>query len=234
MNRLYVIVAALLVAAISCSPLKAQQLNWSGVYFGLHGGISVLDAQLDVSVPGVGSIFNQDGISGRDLIGGGQIGFDYKPSSIPALFGVYAQGSWRIQAEDHVTMLPTVPVELMRASVNDRFKLGARLGAITSGNSLVYVGAHYAWANADLSFVNGTITDGDTRQQGRGFNLGLEVPVSSQVTLGLQYDFTRYDAVSVLNVNGTGLDIGLTPNTHEAVVRVNWRPQIGQTVTPLK
>jgi opacity protein-like surface antigen len=219
------IIAGLLLLGLGGTALAqdAKGPFQTGAYVGVHGGYQIGASELDLNAPApVGSILNIDGLSSRGTVYGVHGGIDYRFSGSPWLLGVVAQWD-EGDAEFDVSTGLGGGFNILHASISPTWKAGGRVG-YAYGNALVYAG--YAFANADLSITSGLAPGFAINRSMTGHNpfVGIEIATTSFVTVGLQYDYHKYNTEELLNgAFGPGVNLDLDTDVHSFTARVNLR-----------
>ena len=131
---------------------------------------------------------------------GVRIGFDKRIGDGPIVAGLLVEGAMS-DSKDYSTGFSTTPASYtfirgLDKSVALRGRLGISPG---SGRGLIYVTGGVAYADIDHDFVttNGansfTMTDDDKWQLGGQIGGGGELYLTDNISLGLEYLYSRYD-----------------------------------------
>lgn len=218
LRRLLIAVAASVCMSFTASADGPKGFQ-TGVYIGVNGGYQIGATELDLNATGFGSIANIDGLSTRGITYGVHGGFDFRVSGTPFLIGLV--GSYqRGEAEHDISIMGG---NILSAAIEPTWKAGARAGYVLPNGSLVYAG--YQFAKADMTVSSplfGTISrslDGDN------ILAGVEIPVTDFATVGLQYDWTRYDSTNLLPASAAPFNLDAATEVHAVTARVNIRLQ---------
>lgn len=218
----------LLVAAavLACSACKSgaqelKQMNWTGPYIGIGAGYQMGATKADLSVPAT-SIVGVDGLSSQGCTLSVQGGYDYKFGSSPLLVGVFGQYNPKAgcDASFSASLFGT---DVLTASIDNEWRIGGRVGMVTTGNMLLYAGAFYA--HGDLNWTLGSgpgAKAGSAGMGGKGLLLGLELPLNPVLSLAVEASWTGYDSVGY-SVGGSG-HLGLDTNTQGVIAKLNFHP----------
>ena len=131
---------------------------------------------------------------------GARIGFDQRIGDGPIVAGLLVEGALS-DSEEYSTGFSTTPasytfVRGIDKSVALRGRLGVSPG---SGRGLLYVTGGVAYADIDHDFVTTntansfTMTDDDDWQLGGQIGAGGELYLTNNISLGLEYLYSRYD-----------------------------------------
>lgn len=142
---------------------------------------------------------------------GVRIGFDKRIGDGPIVAGLLVEGAMS-EAEEYSTGFSTTPasytfVRGVDKSVALRGRLGISPG---SGRGLLYVTGGVAYADIDHDFVttNGansfTMTDDDKWRLGGQIGGGGELYLTDNISLGLEYLYSRYDDDDAYVLVGAG------------------------------
>jgi outer membrane immunogenic protein len=208
------VLALLSIPAIAADlPLPAEPVevvavpayDWSGVYVGAHGGYSFGEADID----GIGTIDDFDG----GLVGG-QVGFNWQFNMF--VVGVEGDASWTFAETDFGIGLVNVEVE-----ENWTASARGRLG-LAFNRFLVYGTGGAGWidVDADASFAGVDIGGDSNTHFGWVAGGGGEALVTPNVSVGIEYLHSEYDAetynIACAAVDGDG-------STDVVRGRVNWK-----------
>ena len=175
---------------------------------------------------------------------GARMGYDWQFGNIVA--GVLGEAV-RTDVKDSVTAFSGTPAAYtMRRDLNGLLAARARVGYAV-GNTLPYVTGGYAWGDVDRSFSTtntaNTFTevsdDDDNRTDGWQLGGGVEQKITENVSLGLEYLYTRLDddgytirasggpaGGPFTSVNGAGTDFNRTSdefNIHSVRMAATYR-----------
>ncbi len=220
--------AALAFASFAVAPAQAAG-PWTGIYLGGHvGGIwgTVDTTQVFKNSAFIdsanGSTFD---FKPNGVIGGLQFGYNYQMSSW--VFGLEVSGSesdfdqTRLRSPDDVT---TVQSEWNASAA-------ARAGYVYNQNSLIYVKGGYAIADVQHSVMDTVGTGGDVGRFGTNDNqdgwtagAGFEHMLSSDVSFGIEYDYTDLGTTSHSVSPGAVNDIDAKLQTVSARLNWHWNP----------
>ncbi len=214
-------------ALVSATPALAAG-SWTGIYLGGHaGGVwgDVDTTKVGETGPGVdfdsfaaGSTFD---FSPNGVLGGAQIGYLYQMNNL--VFGIEVSGS--LSDYDSTQLHGWDDVK----SVSSDWNAAATLRAGWAfGNSLAYIKGGYAMAdlehgNVDSSGGNTGAYSSSENHDGWTAGGGFEHMISSDVSLGLEYDYYDFgnkDHVGTVGAATITHDIDLT--LHTVTARLNW------------
>lgn len=191
-------VAALLggPALAADMPLKAPQAapvyGWGGVYF-------------------AGSLGGAWGKIDDHVVFPGFVGFDsdfhHKPSSVIAGAHVGIQQQWGplvlgAEASFNATALqsgplPGVSPEVQTARINDYFTATGKVGFVFSNQWMAYVRGGYANGEVGMTIINtsngNVVEPSHRREDGWTLGGGIDYRVSSNVLVGVNYEFVRFN-----------------------------------------
>jgi opacity protein-like surface antigen len=217
-------VAALVGTALLASPAAAQSVQphvkafGTGIFLGVNAGYQIATNELDLNATGTGSLFNVDSIGARGVIAGAQGGFDYRFANTPFLIRFLGSWQWG-DADASVSLTGT---QLAGMSIKPDWKVGAGLGYVLDDRALVYAG--YQWAQGNLSVTVPALATKISRDlDGGNLFAGLEYAITKNVTVGLQYDWTRFDTENLLPASTAPLALNVDTDVHAVTARVNFR-----------
>jgi opacity protein-like surface antigen len=221
MKRIMFAVLAYLAFAI---PAQAQLVSkptfQTGLYLGVNGGYQVGTNELDLNTAGPGSLLNLDGLSTRGVVYGAHGGFDFRIANSPFLVGIV--GSYQFGEAEFDISSAALGVNVLHATIEPTWKVGGRVGYVLGNGSMIYGG--YQYANAKLGITSGLVP-GSLSYDLTGHNpfIGIELPITDFVTVGMQYDYTKYDTERLASFGPLNLD--LDAEVHAVSARVNVRLQ---------
>lgn len=207
--------AALTVALFAAAPAFATDLggskgstnytpdespvNWTGIYIGGQIGYGNANHELTVQRyddEAVEDIAGLDGINSRGFIGGGTVGFDKQMGRFVAgVFGTYDFSN--IKSGAYIADFADASIEK-----NDEWSVGARAGLLVNPRTLVYLLAAYSQTGYDFK---GELADGggsfakNVTFDGVAVGGGIEVAMTPNVFLGLEYRHTFYDSETIFD-----------------------------------
>ncbi len=146
------------------------------VYVGVHGGKSMASTDI-TNGP---STFSLDGLGSQGYVGGVHGGVDIGMPKSAFFVGAFAGWDWQNTAF-------TVAPGNFKASMGDSWYVGARAGVVTHGTK-IYVLSAYRQTDVATSVATLTIP----KAKGFDLGLGIEVPLSNNVSLGLEGVRTQY------------------------------------------
>ena len=174
-------------------------------YVGVHGGYSIGSTEVGIS----GSPLAIDGLSSHGLAGGIHAGLDTQLPGTQLVLGVFADYTWQDVAFE-------VKPNLLKATLGDSWTVGGRAG-IQMGNALPYVLVGYTGTKSDTSFAGTSIASPDLRGWTGG--AGIELKLSSMLSLAGEYRYTKYDSENLFGV------VDLQTESHSVMARLNVRLQ---------
>jgi outer membrane immunogenic protein len=213
-------------ALVSATPALAAG-PWTGIYLGGHAGGTWGDVDT-TKVGETGSVFFDDFANGstfdfspNGVLGGAQIGYLYQMNNL--VFGIEVSGSFSDYDSTQLHNWDDVK------SVSSDWNAAATLRAGWAfGNSLAYIKGGYAMADLEHGSVD--TSGGDTgfyesseNHDGWTAGGGFEHMISSDVSLGLEYDYYDFgnkDHVGTVGAATITHDIDLT--LHTVTARLNW------------
>lgn len=167
------------VASDDTSP---PRVVWSGIHFGVHGGMDLSSTKL--SVPGAGSL---DSLGGNGGAYGIHAGIDHQIAGTVLVLGIGGDYTWSdSDFRVNVTGLPTA----LRAGIDESWAAWGRVG-IDTGRVMPYVLAGYSEADASASVLGTSL--GSVTMSGWLAGGGFEWAMSNGVFLGAEYRFTKFD-----------------------------------------
>ena len=198
------------------APAMAQN---TGIYIGVNGGYQMGSTEVDLNVPAV-SLLNIDGLASKGMTGGVQGGFDYRFPRSPFVLGVFAEYNPLGEADFSITTGLGGGINIVSSTMDNEMKGGLRLGYVTGSNALIYVGGFISKSDLKWSLVNGALT-GSEDLKGKGFVAGIQVPLASNISGGIQYSYTQYDTVSY-TLGGGPLKLDLDTEVQAVTGRLNF------------
>lgn len=227
MTKKYLLASiGLSLALAAAAPATAG--SWTGIYLGGHAGGLWGDVDTTkVGETGGGVLFDDFSngstfdFSPNGVLGGAQIGYLYQMNNL--VFGIEVSGSFSDYDSTQLHNWDDVK------SVSSDWNAAATLRAGWAfGNSLAYIKGGYAMA--DLEHGNVDSSGGDTGSYSSSENHdgwtaggGFEHMISSDVSLGLEYDYYDFgnkDHVGTVGAATITHDIDLT--LHTVTARLNW------------
>jgi outer membrane immunogenic protein len=222
--------AASVALGISGGAAQATPFDWSGIYFGVHGGMESGDATGSAGISGLFTacvfvclveddpyaVDAQETYRAQGAFGGAQIGADFVNNSF--LLGVVGDFSWSGMSGDGTLAGITIfdKYDLWTADIATDVKwtstIRARAGMIGNQNTLAYVTGGLAIANVDStlgytffpgsSLELGESTVNNTTRYGWTVGAGLEHPLTENVTIGLEYLYTDLGSWNIYEWSG--------------------------------
>jgi outer membrane immunogenic protein len=186
-------------------PVPLPGISWTGIYVGGHAGYAWSDAHwLTNHVDGVGPCLNGNFITPCDPVdsktsgfaGGGQVGGRWQTGAW--VFGV--EGTWTgVDLVDTRTSV-LLPGQLnYYTKIRDTYTATGQVGYAWN-RSLVYVKGGYAGARLALNSITvpgGTTGPVNVNANGWTIGGGFEYSVTSNLSLGIEYNHLRLDADDV-------------------------------------
>jgi len=205
-------------------------LTWSGFYIGGHLGGAWSDVSwADVTL--TGEPVKNDG---SGFIGGGQIGYNVQAGNI--VFGIEATLSGSNLGDDYRSVVN--PVVTYSTDVNWIGTVAGRLG-VAHDRFLAYVKAGWATANIEVAGNNPGFPDAfsiDDRRNGWVIGGGLEVMVSRNLSLGIEYNHIDLGSASYVGTTRAGIPFTIRDvdmDVQSVTARVNFKFG-GDHARPLK
>lgn len=208
-------------------------VNWTGFYVGVQGGYGNANHNLTLRAHDDGfeypeegdpvlvhgediDLLNFDGVNSHGAIGGGRIGFDWARGRL--LFGAFAEYNFsNMETEVSGLALGGMKFGLEK---DDEWSVGGRIGYIAAPRTLVYVLAAYTQTEYNvtgLDVIGASLpSEGSSFSTGATFDGitvggGVELALTGNVFLGLEYQHTFYGEEDILkaHVDGEGgLSVG--------------------------
>jgi len=185
-------------------------INWTGGYVGLGvGGGATCN---DISFTGM----SLDCVGGQGFIGDVILGYDWQLGSrwvVGARIGAAYQ--------DLETSAVAAPFALT-AEPEWVGTMSLRAGLLPNESTLLYAIGGYSYLDSYTVSITGVGTFKQRYNSGWHIGGGAEVFVSPSFTIGGEYLYTDHGSSS-WGVSG----LSVSPSTHTAMFRMNWRPQSG-------
>ena len=179
-----------------------------------------------------------DGLATSSFTFGGRLGADVQFKGTPFVVGAfvdYARGKAEFDADVRMPFdkgKTSALVNVLNLGVEPNWGVGGRAGVVLYNSALLYGGYMYRWADVEAGGLGLKAFDRDLVSVKRDLHghvllAGLEVPITERITLGLEYQYTRYDTVNLLPVDcckgaeGTRLD--LDAENHAFMARLTLR-----------
>lgn len=173
--------------------------RWGGLYIGAHVGGAWSDNDWsDVSLTGEPVSFSKSGV-----IGGVHAGVQHQFGNIVAGVEVTYSGL-NLESDTRSVVNPSV---VYTSGVRDLFTVSGRLG-IDAGQWMPYVKAGYANGRIQSSGVNPLIPDSfsqSNREGGYVLGLGVDFKLSSNLLLGLEYDYVKLNGGGLSGTTAVGI-----------------------------
>ena len=186
--------------------------TWSGFYFGVNAGYGWGDAEWQFQPPGnffgpAGTTFSTDPRVG---LVGGHAGVLIQRGHFVAGIEVSYDAAWL--KDTVVGPVPVFPNDTFKTEINDLLLIVGRLG-VAMNNFLLYGKAGFASSNVELSGLSGVPVAGvtfnkDERLTGWTVGAGLEWMLSSNIILGVEYNYVHLDN-EAFNLRTGGTVVGL-------------------------
>lgn len=181
------------------------KLNWSGFYFGIHGGYSAANGEI---VTGGGSL---DGLSATGMIGGLTAGADWQVPGSALVLGARGGYTW---SDAQFTLGP------FAARMDDGWHADGRIG-FAMGTALPYVFGGYGKTNTSLVLGGPAVSGPDLEGWRAGGGVEWRLPAMGtgyvNPTLALEYMHRNFDDIAL----GGGAKLDITDQTFMG--RVNLR-----------
>ena len=193
--------------------------SWTGFYFGVHaGGAGQTVDWADISL--TGERVDNDGTG---FIGGGQAGYNFQSGNV--VFGVEASISGTTLDDSHRSLVSPVTVRY-NTDISTIATVTGRLG-IVADRALFYVKGGWAGANVGISGTNTGIPDSfsiDDWRNGWTVGGGVEMKVTRNVSLGLEYSYIDLGSENYTGITATALPFAITDHDtqiHSVTARLN-------------
>lgn len=199
------VVMALLLLSASAAQAQQKAQPFAGVSISVGGSLNRSGAEVDLSVPGPGSIINLDGLGLDGATGFVQANFDVAIGK--ARVGAFARYDG-IGEQTFDLSIPVASLSILSASIEKEMKFGPRFGWVFGDSLFAYVGAYYAQGDLNWSLLNGALTD-SKRMTGYGALVGLEwIPIKEmpQFFTALEAGRTKWNDVDY-DLGGATLSI---------------------------
>jgi len=204
--------------------------SWAGWYIGLHAGVNWQQGHNTPSA-NYGATLTT---SSTGFIGGGQIGYNVQAGNI--VFGIEATLSGSNLGDDYRSVVN--PVVTYSTDVNWIGTVAGRLG-VAHDRFLAYVKAGWATANIEVAGNNPGFPDAfsiDDRRNGWVIGGGLEVLVSRNLSLGIEYNHIDLGSASYVGTTRAGIPFTIRDvdmDVQSVTARVNFKFG-GDHARPLK
>ncbi|WP_322419108.1 outer membrane protein [Mesorhizobium huakuii] len=161
----------------------APTYNWTGFYVGgaLGAGTAVHDLGVDLG----GGALDLNGVGSEGVLGEASIGYDYDFDSWVA--GVQLDGSY-----SGIRSKLEIPGGSIKLYNDYGFDALARVGAKVNESTLAYVIGGYSYQHFNLHASDPLGDIVDWNKSGFTVGGGLETAVSSNMTVGLEYRYSRF------------------------------------------
>lgn len=232
MRKIKAVFAAIVMSVGAAGGAQAQSYDWSGFYFGGHVGYSWANSDYTLTNAVGPENFSHDP---NGWMGGAHVGLQKQWSNVVA--GVEVSWSATDLSDSQTAVLQ--PGRVRQIDIDSLFTITGRLG-LTFNDWLVYAKGGYANADIDTFAINpATNVSGSTsgREHGWTIGTGLEKALTSNLILGVEYNFVR------LNVSGrSGIATDATPfaysdhdtDIHSVVARLSYKFGSERSYAPLK
>lgn len=175
------------------APAKAS--TWTGCYVGGSAGLATTSTEI-----GIGP-FSLDGVASHGGKVAGVLGCDMKLSTSPVVLGVFGEYG---TANNEFTVNPG----LFSAKFGNYYGVGARVGYSLNG-AMPYLLA--AWMHSDVTWSAGSSIL-PSSFAGYAYGLGIEIPVSRNLSWGVEGRSTHFQAENVgpVSIQPTELSVMAT------------------------
>lgn len=211
-------------AAMAVSNIESPALSWNGVYMGMHIGGGV--GQAHFSDPFAPSLFG-DSVRTPIFLGGGQLGYNWRPQRMPWLFGIEGAASGFDSSGTFTGMAFSGFYLSQNCCVRPKMiaTVTGRVGTLMGSKceSLVYVKGGPGWIQNKVDLAtNGfllmpSVTSTTYSKWGITFGGGIEQALTPAWTLGLEYDYLQFSDVSIQVPTSLLLDIFATEHPVKVV-----------------
>jgi outer membrane immunogenic protein len=204
---------------------EPTRFSWTGFYVGGHLGGAWGDTGYNHVQPTL-LLDERLELSSSGFMGGGQIGYQ-------AQFGNWVMGlefSYSATEMEETVVSAAVLDRSRSMSISDLFMASVRLGT-TWDRWHAYVKGGYASAEVDIRsnvISTGIVTSGSSDREG-GWNLGagLEYAISSNLILGMQYDYVSLNTSDRLDTERPGFVLqdhrSIDADIHAVTARLSWK-----------
>lgn len=188
---------------------SGEVVNWTGFYIGVQGGYGNANHKLsaeeycvtDGNEPNVDALGTIDGINSHGAIGGGRVGYDFSRGRF--LAGIFAE--YNFSAMETEVTIPGDPGIKVGLEKDNEWSVGGRLGYLLAPRTLVYVLAAYTQTDYNVTGFEGVaLEEGQFLKRSATFDGvsvggGLEVALTGNVFLGLEYTHTFYGKETIFD-----------------------------------
>lgn len=205
-------------------PAVQQQRSWTGLYLGGNVGYQIGDVDVNASSYNMGA--SVDGLSTNGWKYGVRGGFDWHVGNSPFVIGAFVGYDW---GESDFDVSVSGIGNVVNATIEPTWHVGARAGLVVNPNTLMYVGYAFGQGEFDVNlnpaFGNVCGAQGvncsDTLNS-HTFLAGAEMRITDSVSTALEYNYTMYDDMNLYSAPNSS--IKAEPDVHSVMLRVNWRP----------
>jgi outer membrane immunogenic protein len=217
------------LACVSTSSLAADVSipvtpDWTGFHIGVGAGYGMLNHELNLDVGGGAANLDWSGIGGEGSLATVEAGFDYQitPQFLIGVLADYTLSGMSTDLDGSINGLGSARYEL---EASESVSVLLRGGTFVDSSTLMYglVGWTHTWFNGDLdvedNLGNNVLSDSyGFDVGGLTFGGGLESAIANNVTLKLEYRYTMYDGVDIIDIGPIGLDAHPGVQTIRAVL----------------
>jgi outer membrane immunogenic protein len=197
------------------APVVQQALpSWSGFYLGAGIGAGAVIHDVDVNVPGFGSLASADGIGGQGIFGTALVGYDHQFGTF--VMGIFADYDFSGISSDFSAL------GTLNASLDHKhsWSVGGRFGFLSNPATLWYGTAGYTQAEFDAGSNLGSFDLGTF--SGYFVGAGVEGRLGGGWSLRGEYRFSQFDSETVASIPGL-LNIDFEPSMHTARLALTYK-----------
>lgn len=231
MKRLLIAVTALALSA------PAALASWTGCKVGGFAGVASATTEATLSTPLIpDSSIGIDGLGFQGMNGGITAGCDLQVGS-HFVVGLHADYAFQdLEWKTDVTFAGTSIADI-RAGLEDQWAVGARIGYLMTPTSLLYGTAGYTEAKAkdlSVSFLGTPLVSWAVNDPSGWFvGGGIESMVMPNISLSLEYRYTRFDSERV-TLAPLPVDLDLDTDMHAVRLAVAYKFGAGTSLEPMK
>jgi opacity protein-like surface antigen len=221
------------------SPVKAQDVTWTGWYFGAQWGGAAADMRATDKLSPAGFFTNNTGES---------FGFDKGGYVLGGQLGLQKQlGNWVVGGDlqlsaigiDAAISSPHFPAsDTARMQISNLFLATGRIGYVHD-RWLGYVKGGYAGGTVDFSLndrVNDVLYAQGARHHGWTVGAGVEIALTQLIRVGVDYSYVDLGAVTKTESTTAGSveRYNIAADAHAVAIRLNYFVGHEQPYNPMK